>query len=273
MDEDLVAYMQEVAINKECDMVHLDPSKIELSTRDRASFGMLAFPSTESLRLRAAILILLNVACNTCLRLVDARAPLGSASVGSMLRKVAYLGFPDARRPLLRRAVVATTKGQTNRLTVKLSRQMAQRSLEAGLTLPSRSQCMFVQMYRALRNQNASILRSKLDEKDRLFEVKYVGEAGMDWGGLYRDALSQVVQDLFDLNPGVSLFVPTPAFQAHSEGRAGAHGRNEMVPDEEYLPDPSQRTSVALGMFKFVGILMGISLRFESFSWKLILGE
>jgi len=96
MDEDLVAYLQEYAMRKEKSMHEIATREITIGVRDRAAFGHLAFCEDESVQVRASLLVLLNRAVSRCIRLVDARAPLGEASVGSLLRKLSHLVFPDA---------------------------------------------------------------------------------------------------------------------------------------------------------------------------------
>ena len=35
------------------------------------------------------------------------------------------------------------------------------------------------------------MLRAPLDNKDRLLTIKFEGEIGLDWGGLYRDTIER----------------------------------------------------------------------------------
>ena len=53
------------------------------------------------------------------------------------------------------------------------------------------SQCTFAQMFREVMKIDTNILRSPLDKRDRLFAVKYKGEQGLDFGGLYRDTIER----------------------------------------------------------------------------------
>ena len=48
---------------------------------------------------------------------------------------------------------------------------------------------MFAQLFRQMQNVDVDVLRAKLDSKDRLMAIKYKGEQGLDWGGLYRDTI------------------------------------------------------------------------------------
>ena len=53
------------------------------------------------------------------------------------------------------------------------------------------SQCMFAQLYHQMKHVNCDVLRAKLDSKDRVIAIKYKGEQGLDWGGLYRDTIER----------------------------------------------------------------------------------
>jgi E3 ubiquitin-protein ligase HERC2 len=83
--------------------------------------------------------------------------------------------------------------------------------------------------------------------------VFFKGEAGMDWGGLYRDTLERMVDDLF--NPQLlDLFCQTPNGLREAGDNQGS-----------YLPAPKQRAPVALSAYEFVGKLIGIVLRTKQY--------
>ena len=131
------------------------------------------------------------------------------------------------------------------------------------------SQCTFAQLFREVSKIDTNLLRSPLDKKGRLFAIKYKGEQGVDFGGLYREVMERAVEDLF--SDRIDLFLPCPNSRAEE-------GSNE----EKYLPNPKYRHSVeAMDMYMFVGNLIGISLRtkqqqaFElpSMIWKVLIGS
>jgi hypothetical protein len=83
-----------------------------------------------------------------------------------------------------------------------------------------------------------------------LFYVTFEGEAGIDWGGLMLDSINRMVVDLF--SPQLTLMRLSP------NGR-----RQDGMNTDKYLPNPSasHTTPNVLGMYNFVGRLMGTSLR------------
>uniref|UniRef100_K3X786 HECT domain-containing protein n=1 Tax=Globisporangium ultimum (strain ATCC 200006 / CBS 805.95 / DAOM BR144) TaxID=431595 RepID=K3X786_GLOUD len=108
----------------------------------------------------------------------------------------------------------------------------------------------------------------KIDSKGRLFSVKFRGEEGVDWGGVYREGANSMVDDLFSAH--FSLFVLCPNGQHDT-------GTNRGM----YLPNPKCTSPVAIQMYEFVGKLLGISLRthgdfpfaFPSLVWKQLINQ
>ena len=202
--------------------------------------------------------------------------------MGAMLRRLSHVVLSAAVSPVVQRAVDRTASEDRSVLEVELDRPLATQSMEEGRVSPSSSQCVFAQLSKALEAVPVHRLRCALDTKDRLFVVKYKGEQGLDWGGLYRDALSMAVENLFSMNPEVALFTATPAHRAHEEGTlSGDDQANHVGADEAFVPLPVDTDERAISFMRFVGVLMGISLRFKHFLdfkmhpmvWKLIVGE
>ena len=81
---------------------------------------------------------------------------------------------------------------------VKLSNFKAVESDAKGDRSPERSQCIFVQAYQQLRAIPTASLRVFRDEgQEKVFEVNFEGESGIDAGGVYREGLQRMIDDLF----------------------------------------------------------------------------
>jgi hypothetical protein len=97
--------------------------------------------------------------------------------------------------------------------------------------------------------------------------VTFAGEGGTDAGGLFRDSVSHICNDLQSAH--VPLFLPCPNAKA-------AFGYNQ----EKFVPNPACTSSLHLSMFAFVGKLMGIAVRgrhilnldFPDFLWRQLVG-
>lgn len=93
-----------------------------------------------------------------------------------------------------------------------------------NITHPSASQCLFIQAFHQLHGIDTALLRAKPDEqKEFLFPVKFKtfsasggdeDESGLDWGGLYREAMNTFVEDVFDTE-ALTLCIPTPNLANH----------------------------------------------------------
>ena len=144
---------------------------------------------------------------------------------------------------------------------------MAMLSRDNNEIEPSNSQCCFVQAFRALHHRDPVLFCHKFAE-DRVMTINFVGESGIDAGGVFREGVAVMVADLF--NEHFNLFLLCP------------NGRHETYQNcDKYVPHPKHTSPLALQMFEFVGKLMAMSLRaklmlpFEvtSMVWKPICGE
>lgn len=189
------------------------------------------------------------------------------AQVGATL-KAFFSAAEDVSR--LRSALHATcTHG--GMLSISLSRLQ---SLDETLAREARedvskSSCVFAQLYRAVTSNSSAV--TVMCNGSIPFGVEYRDELGYDGGGVRRETLSRVIDDLFpsdaNADAAFTLMKLTP--------RAVRDGTHEFVPNAAH----STRTSMA--MLQFVGQLMGLSLRAEAglafdfapIVWKTLVGD
>ncbi len=125
---------------------------------------------------------------------------------------------------------------------VSLSNFKSSASDERGATGVGESSGIFSQAFSALGSQPAAAWRVA-SPHTRPFEVAFEGETGIDQGGVYREALQRVVEDLF--SDKFSLL-----------RRVGAGGGGLFVPNAALRGSP-----LAADMLAFVGRLVGLSIR------------
>ena len=113
---------------------------------------------------------------------------------------------------------------------------------------------LFGQLFRELHFLKPTALRMGYthpmdDGQERTFKVKFEGEGVDDYGGPYREVFAQIPTELQMTPPSGSmsecilpLLLPTRA-------------------EENFLLNPAMVSESALGMYSFVGQLMGIGLR------------
>ena len=152
-------------------------------------------------------------------------------------------------------------------MTLHLDHQKKLDSIDSSQNLPETSQCIFVQAFQELREVSPTKMRMT-DQGGRIFSVSFAGEAGIDAGGVFREGITEIVEDLH--SDHFSLFILCPNGTHHT-------GTNM----DKYLPNPACTSPLSTRMYEFVGMLMGISLRtkatlpfsFPSFVWRGLLNQ
>lgn len=255
--------------------VDLKPTDIRLNpTLDGLRCSHLLGLPLEVLCVRFALLKYLNQCLKECLPLLDLRDTQSPWTLAHRLRLVSHCVFFDVKNSLVEAAIDATnvaadtttpgaSSASTNTARITLDRLQALESRDDREVEPSVSQCFFAQAFRQLQHVDPALFRRRIDSKGRLFSVKFRGEEGVDWGGVYREGANSMVDDLF--SPHFGLFVLCPNGQ-HDTG----------INRSMYLPNPKCTSPVAVQMYEFVGKLLGISLRthgdfpfaFPSLVWK-----
>lgn len=254
----------------------LQPADIKLDQSvDGLRCSLLLNQSLESLQLRFALLKYLNLSLRHCVSLLDLRDTKSQWTVAHRLRQLSHCIFFDIKSTLVDSAIEVTSisgdasGGSSQQLArITLDRMQALESRDDREVEPSVSECFFAQAFRQLHSVDPALLRRQIDSKGRLFSVNFHGEEGVDWGGVYREGATSMVDDLF--SPYFSLFVLCPNGQHDTGNNRGM-----------YLPNPKCTSPVAMQMFAFVGQLLGISLRthgdfpfmLPSMVWKQLLGQ
>ncbi|CAM9591597.1 unnamed protein product, partial [Scytosiphon promiscuus] len=216
-------------------------------TRAEARFQQqhLATVPAASLHIRAALLLRLNDRIERVLPVIDL-ASKQADTLGWQLREMNHLVLPHIKNAVLEAALTAT-QGPGDGVAVTLDNVKSMLSRDRGEKDLTSSQCVFAQAYRQLSETDPKILRTVWDG-ERVFQINFVGEDGVDAGGVFREGMSRMVEDLF--SPDLDLLIPCP------NGRH-AVGQN----NEKFVPNPQHSSPLALSMLRFVGRLMGLSLR------------
>ncbi len=190
-------------------------------------------------------------------------------SIGAMLRKCSKYVFLSTKVPILEKVISSTaaSSGPGLPASLLLNNNTAMSSRDKNEFDPSNSQCVFVQAFTQLKDKD-SIAYKYLFAVDRVFQINYVGESGIDAGGVFREGISAMCQDLFSDHFNLFILCPNGQHETHMNC-------------EKFVPNPTHTTPLALQMFEFVGKLMACSLRaklmlpfeFPSMVWKLLCGE
>ncbi|EQC30664.1 hypothetical protein, variant [Saprolegnia diclina VS20] len=232
----------------------LAPADIRIHpTLDGLRCSLLLHLPLSTIQLRYALLRCFNARLAACMPLLDLSDVTSSWSIAHKLRSLSHCIFFEAKQKVVEAAIEATgvateTTNANATARITLDRLRALESREDREVEPSVSECFFAQAFRQLQSVDTKALRRKIDSKGRLFSVKFRGEEGVDWGGVYREGTNSMVDDLFGAHFALFLLCPN-----------GQH--NTGLNRGMYLPNSRCTSPVAIQMLEFVGKLLGISLR------------
>lgn len=203
-------------------------------------YALLRGEPVSKLARRLVVLRLLNSRVGEVLPLVDFGPSRSSWSLAhrlSGLRERLFLSTKDT----LWRSVLSATMSRSNMPNVRVNRAKTIKAKTHGD--PEGKRTLFGQLFRQLHFLSPVSLRLA----DRTWHVDYEGEGAIDAGGVFRDSISHMCNDL------QSSDLPLMVRCANASG----FGDNQ----DKWLPSPACTSSLHLSMLSFVGKLMGIAMR------------
>jgi hypothetical protein len=243
------------------------------------------------------LIVLNHLSCvlsNDLFPLLDLGLASETWSMASSVRFVKQLLFTDMKYqfchasvsnwlPNLPRPVIVLQRVHTGAGTGVGAGSSASSPLTSSFSSPDRTPQaprpnLFLQAFRQLH----FIDPAHLCQSDRAWEVRFVGEGANDAGGPYREALSQICQDMTlnmtnqpqpqqQLSPSFRLMVRTP----NQVSQVGIH-------QDKFVPRfATQSSAVSQSHWEFVGKLLGVALRtratlelaWPSLMWKWLVRE
>lgn len=228
----------------------------------------LAHLTLLDIMMRVQLIAGFNKAMESLLPLIDLSND-DPSSLGAVIRKSNGYLLTQVKMPVLEKAITASaaTSGGDIPASITLDNFKALHSKDKGEKEPSTCQNTFVQCFRQLFHKDPSLFRYIISA-DRVFQINFLNESGVDAGGVFREGVSRIVEDLFSEHFNLLLLCPNGQQAVHSGM-------------DKYVPNPKHSGPLALEMFEFVGRLMGMSIRaklclpfdFPPLIWKKILGE
>jgi hypothetical protein len=238
---------------------YLNPFLITPPPKLLESFSLIAFLPYRVLCHRFCVLKMLNAKIAAVLPVIDFNQAAVQWSLANRISNMRSLIFYEVKQKPWNHILRITESG--SRQHVQINRPKALRAREKGD--PEGRRSIFGQVYRQLHFNRPSRLRTS----ERPWNVNYIGEGGTDAGGLFRDSISALCEDI--QSDHLPLFVKC----ANSRG----FGDNQ----EKFVPNPSSTLSLFLSMYRFIGKLMGVAIRgghtlnldFPSIVWKPLVGQ
>jgi hypothetical protein len=225
--------------------------------------------SMIDIMVRAHLLEAFNKQLDSLLPLIDLSKD-DPQSLGFMIRRCNKYLLHRTKLPLLEK-VIANSAAKGTEVDVpasfELDNALALSSREAGLVDISTSNNCFAQAFRKLTRMDAVVYRHTFSG-DRVFQITFTNESGIDAGGVFREGMSRIIEDLFSTHFDLLLLSPNGQQSVHTAM-------------DKYVPNPKHTGPLALDMFSFIGRLMAMSIRvkaclpfeFPSLIWKKLVGE
>ena len=205
LDLQLLGVLEQKTSKHHIAKLDYDVSTLTLDEEDKARYYALSSFTDREVRLRLALIQFFNFQLRRVVHLVEVGTSKSSHSntLGMYLSLLTGYIFPSVKENFLELSILQTTyHGKDRYPIVELDNRRVytdmERSemqarvgsdLEGGSALSS--QCTFAQLFRQMKKYKVEVMRAPLDSRERLLSVKYKGEQGLDFGGLYRDTIER----------------------------------------------------------------------------------
>ena len=209
LDLQLLGVLEQKTAKHQIAKLDYDVSTLTLNEEDKARYYALATFTDREVRLRLALIQFFNFQLRRVVHLVEVGASKNTHSntLGMYLSLLTGYIFPSVKENFLELSILQTTyHGKDRYPIVELDNRRVYTDMErselqmrGGVDLEGNSalssQCTFAQLFRQMREYKVEVMRAPLDPRERLLSVKYKGEQGLDFGGLYRDTIERWYDD------------------------------------------------------------------------------
>ncbi|XP_024133922.1 E3 ubiquitin-protein ligase HERC2 isoform X2 [Oryzias melastigma] len=183
-----------------------------------------------------------------CIPMFDLEGRLGQTGHGPSVGFDTLRGIliSQGKEAAFRKVVQATmVRDRQHGPVVELNRIQVKRSRsKGGLAGPDGTKSVFGQMCAKM----SSFSPDSLLLPHRVWKVKFVGESVDDCGGGYSESIAEMCEEL--QNSLTPLLIVTP------------NGRDESGANRDcFLLNPAAKSPLHMGMFRFLGVLLGIAIR------------
>ena len=199
LDLQLIGSFDQKCVTDYSVMLDYDVMQFSLDEDDKARYYALSSFSNSEVRLRLALIQFYNQQLLQIIHLID----FGSSkendynTLGKFISLITGYIFLPVKETFLQLSINQTIyHGKDCYPVIELDNRRVFTDMEKTTSFEEErnaltSQCTFAQLYRQMKSHNTDCLRAPLDSKDRLMAIKYKGEQGLDWGGLYHDTIER----------------------------------------------------------------------------------
>ena len=261
VDEQLVDMINYLTQKLEKDVFELSENitfpKEEVSLRNAIEKA-----SNDFLKKRFLILKAFNTKFKSLLPYIDFSAKKDATRLRNIYSNASVYIFWDVKSELFEKLLAHDAKPSSN-MKVKVNRMKASKFIGKGKPDHTGEFTVFGQIYQYFKT--AGFHSFKVAKDQNPFNVGFIGEASIDAGGPYREAVSQMCTEL--QSGALPLLIPSPN-QKNDSGQFR----------EKWVLNPSANSLIHTKMYEFLGALMGCSIRSKNFLnldlpsmvWKLL---
>ena len=245
VDIDIIDLLNDYLTTDKKDIVNLSlKNELDLPFNTKSN---LAKYNKEALKRRLNMLIKFNKIINNSLKYIDFETMSSSEyDLYSYYRKVKdYIAIKTKDQIAI--DVINNSPSVKGRTECLLNRHKAYLIKSSGGVDHTGEHTLFGQLWRILK-EKVNEFRKHFKAEKFPFRVKFKGDGGIDAGGLFRECLDEVCEEL--QSESLPLLIPT------SNNKTG-HGDYR----EKWIVNPSAFQPNHLEMFSFLGSLLGMSFR------------
>jgi len=251
--EQLVDLLNNYAQKSEKSIFTYQPKDLSFKKEELSVRSSLEKSSPDVLRKMFVILKILNTRVKDLLPFIDFSKVLqDNQRLSYHFNKITPLIFWETKFELIK-SYLEKTCADYECGEVKVNRMKTRRFIEKGKPDHTGEFTVFGQIIQYLKTKTFKIFKKKEGgNNNKMFNVTFVGEASIDAGGPYREALTQACSEL--QSSALPLFIPSP----NQKNESGLFR-------EKWIINPSAKSTTHLEMFKYFGGLIGYAMRTGEF--------
>ena len=266
--EQFVDLLNDYASKEGVKLLKLQEKNLDLSKSNFSIRSQLIGISRDNLKKMFSVLQVFNTQVVNIINFIDFSAGISSNNrLSDFFKKMTPFIFYEIKSEMIKLYLSKSARDfQVNEL--KFNRNKVRKFVDKGVCDYNGESTMFGLMYQYLKNMSTDVFKKKEGGNNaKMFNAGFVGEASIDVGGPFREALSQAWSEM--QSPILPLLIPSPN-QKHNQG----------LFREKWIINPSAKTTVHLDMFRILGCFIGFAIRTEEFLnldlpsifWKKLLG-
>lgn len=251
--EQLVDLLNDTAQKAERSIYTYQPKELLFKKEELSVRNSLEKCNSDLLRKLFVILKIINNKVKELLPFIDFSKVLNdNQRLSFYFNKITPLIFWDTKNELIK-YYLEKTASEYETTEIKINRLKVRKFIEKGKPDHTGEFTIWGNIFQFIKSKSFKIFKKKEGGNNgKLFNVTFVGEASIDAGGPYREAITQAMGEL--QSSAVPLFIPSP----NQKNESGLFR-------EKWVVNPSSKSTTHLEMYKVFGGFIGYAIRTGEF--------